>query len=52
MDDRLATSLKSHWAFTPPARHAAPDLPASLDPSLRDAWSVSPIDRFIGSELG
>ena len=52
MDERLATSLKSHWAFTPPARHAVPDLPASLDPSLRDAWSVSPIDRFIGNELG
>ena len=52
MDERLATSLKSHWAFTPPARHPAPELPSSFDPSLRDAWSVSPIDRFIGHELG
>ena len=52
MDERLATSLKSHWAFTPPVRHPTPELPSSFDPSLRDAWSVSPIDRFIGHELG
>jgi hypothetical protein len=51
MDERLATSLKSHWAFTRPARHAAPDLPASFDPAVRDAWSAMPIDRFIGATL-
>jgi cytochrome c553 len=51
MEERLATSLKSHWAFTPPARHPAPDLPAAFEPSLRDAWSVSPIDRFIAAKL-
>jgi hypothetical protein len=51
MDERLATSLKNHWAFTPPVRHAAPDLPASFDPAVRDAWSATPIDRFIGATL-
>jgi hypothetical protein len=51
MDERLATSLKNHWAFTPPTRHAALDLPASFDPAVRDAWSATPIDRFIGHEL-
>jgi hypothetical protein len=51
MDERLATSLKNHWAFTPPTRHAAPDLPASFDLAVRDAWSATPIDRFIGHEL-
>jgi hypothetical protein len=51
MDERLATSLKSHWAFTPPARHAAPELPSSFEPSLRDAWSAGTIDRFIGATL-
>jgi hypothetical protein len=51
MDERLATALESHWAFTPPVRHAAPDLPATFDPSLRDAWSAASIDRFIGAKL-
>jgi cytochrome c553 len=51
MDERLATSLENHWAFTPPVRHPAPDLPASFDPSLRADWSTSAIDRFIGGTL-
>jgi hypothetical protein len=51
MDERLATSLKNHWAFTPPTRHPAPELPSSFDPSLRDAWSAGTIDRFIGAKL-
>lgn len=52
MDERLADSLANHWAFTPPERHAAPGLPESFAPTLRAAWSVSTIDRFIGAELG
>jgi len=51
MDERLATSLKSHWAFATPERHAAPELPASFPPPLRDAWSVSIIDHFIAAGL-
>jgi cytochrome c553 len=51
MDERLATSLKNHWAFTPPARHAAPELPSLFDPSLREAWSPGTIDRFIAAKL-
>ncbi len=51
MAKRLATSLQSHWAFTPPSRHPAPELPAGFDPSLRDAWSAGTIDRFIGAAL-
>ena len=51
MDERLATSLKDHWAFTAIARQPAPELPSSFDPSLRDAWSVTTIDRFIGVKL-
>ena len=51
MDERLATSLTNHWAFTPPVRHAAAELPASFDPALREAWSASAIDRFIGGGL-
>jgi hypothetical protein len=51
MDERLATSLKNHWAFTPLARHAAPELPSLFDPSLREAWSAGTIDRFIGAKL-
>jgi len=52
MEERLATSLQNHWAFTPPTRHPAPELPSSFDPSLRDEWSASAIDRFIGAQLG
>jgi cytochrome c553 len=52
MEERLAESLKSHWAFTPPVRHPAPELSATFDPALREIWSASAIDRFIGSELG
>ena len=51
MDERLATSLKNHWAFTPPGRHPAPDLPAAFDPSLKGAWSAATIDRFVGARL-
>lgn len=51
MDERLATSLEHHWAFTPPVRHPAPDLPAAFDPSLRGAWSAATIDRFVGARL-
>jgi hypothetical protein len=51
MDERLATSLKSHWAFAAISRHPAPELPSSFDPSLRDVWSAGTIDRFIGATL-
>ena len=51
MDQRLAAALANHWAFTPPARHPAPDLPESFAANLRAAWTVSPIDRFIGTDL-
>ena len=52
MEERLAEALKTHWSFIPPARHHAPDLPATFNPALRDAWSASVIDRFIGTALG
>ena len=51
MEERLVDALAHHWAFTPPVRHAIPDLPATFEPGLRDAWSVSAIDRFVGCRL-
>jgi len=51
MEERLAEALASHWAFTPPARHAAPDLPESFAAARRDAWSASAIDRFVATGL-
>ena len=51
MEERLAAALQSHWAFKPPVRHPAPDLPGSLAPALRAEWSMSAIDRFIGAGL-
>jgi len=54
MDERLTEALKSHWAFTPPVRHPAPDLPASAEsfpPPVHAAWSASAIDRFVGAGL-
>lgn len=49
MATRLTRSLASHWAFTPPRRHPAPELPATFPPELRTAWSASAIDRFIAA---
>jgi hypothetical protein len=51
MEARLADALASHWAFKPPVRHQPPELPESLDASIRSAWSVSPIDRFVAARM-
>jgi hypothetical protein len=51
MEERLAQSLAGHWAFTPPTRHPAPELPASFPEGLRAAWSASAIDRFVGGAI-
>ena len=47
--ERLAGARASHWAFTPPTRHAPPELPAGFPAGLRGAWSISAIDRFVGA---
>jgi hypothetical protein len=51
MQARLETALATHWAFAPPQRHAAPDLPTSFPAPLRAAWSAAPIDRFLGLRI-
>ena len=51
MAQRIATARASHWAFTPPARHAAPDLAPTLPADVRAAWQAAPIDRFIAAGL-
>jgi cytochrome c553 len=51
MEERLAAALEGHWAFKPPARHPAPELPESLDPAVRAAWSAAAIDRFVAAGL-
>jgi cytochrome c553 len=51
MAQRIATARASHWAFTPPARHAAPDLAATFPAELQAAWQATPIDRFIAAGL-
>ena len=38
MAQRIAAARASHWSFTPPARHAAPDLAPTFPPDLRAAW--------------
>ncbi|MEI6256419.1 MAG: PSD1 and planctomycete cytochrome C domain-containing protein [Planctomycetota bacterium] len=52
MEERLATALKTHWAFTPPVRHPTPDLPESFAPAIRTAWAAASIDRFVAAKLG
>ena len=56
MEQRLATSLATHWAFTPPLRHVAPAVPlsplhASPTTGSRSDWNTSPIDRFIAERI-
>jgi hypothetical protein len=51
MAQRIATARTTHWAFTPPARHAAPDLAPTFPADLRPAWQAAPIDRFIAAGL-
>lgn len=51
MAQRIAAARGSHWSFTPPARHAAPDLAPTFPPDLRAAWQAAPIDRFIAAGL-
>ena len=51
MEQRLATALEKHWAFTPPARHPAPDLGGGFAPAVAEAWSRAPIDRFVGARI-
>ena len=56
MEQRLATSLVTHWAFTPPLRHVAPAVPlsplhASPTTGSRAGWNTSPIDRFIAERI-
>ncbi len=49
MQDRMQTSLASHWSFQPPKPQVAHD-PKSLQfvpPDVASQWSQSPIDRFI-----
>jgi len=48
---RLAEARATHWAFQPPVRHAAPDLPPGFPAGLRADWQASPIDRFIAAGL-
>jgi cytochrome c553 len=51
MAQRIATARTTHWAFTPPARHAAPDLAPTFPADLHPAWQAAPIDRFIAAGL-
>ena len=56
MKQRLATSLATHWAFTPPLRHVAPAVPlwplhASPTTGSGADWNTSPIDRFIAERI-
>jgi hypothetical protein len=56
MEQRLATALATHWAFTPPLRHVAPAVPlsplhASPTTGSRADWNTSPIDRFIAERI-
>jgi hypothetical protein len=51
MEARVADALATHWAFAPPQRRVAPELPESFPESLRSAWSAAPIDRFVGARI-
>jgi len=51
LEARLEEALAGHWAFAPPQRHAAPELPGSFPESLRADWSATPIDRFVGARI-
>jgi len=51
MAQRIATARTSHWAFTPPARHAAPELAPPFPADLQGAWQATPIDRFVAAGL-
>ena len=51
MARRVAEARATHWAFTPPKRHPAPDLAPAFPAALRAAWQAAPIDRFIARDL-
>ncbi|MFM8435615.1 MAG: DUF1549 domain-containing protein, partial [Planctomycetia bacterium] len=51
MAQRITEARASHWAFTPPSRHPAPDLAPTFPSDLRAAWQAAPIDRFIAEGL-
>ena len=51
MEQRIATARATHWAFTPPARHAAPELARRVPGRPAIAWQTAPIDRFIAAGL-
>jgi cytochrome c553 len=51
MAQRITAARASHWAFTPPVRHPAPDLAPAFPAGMRAAWEASAIDRFIARDL-
>jgi len=51
MAQRITTARASHWSFTLPARHAAPELAPTIPAELQGAWQAAPIDRFVAAGL-
>jgi cytochrome c553 len=51
MAQRITEARASHWAFTLPVRHPAPDLAPTFPADLRAAWQAAPTDRFIARDL-
>jgi cytochrome c553 len=51
MEARLEEALRSHWAFQPPVRHEAPEVPASLGSEIAAAWNAAAIDRFVAEKI-
>jgi hypothetical protein len=51
MAQRITEARASHWAFTPPVRHPAPELAHAFPETMRAAWQAAPIDRFVAAGL-
>jgi len=51
MQERLATSLASHWAFQPVTTHEPPPPAAGIPDALASTWQMSAIDRFVGARI-